>query len=233
MIKQKLDESGSIILYSTLTLPISIIEIPTENYDDYIFDDPSKMKNIALFDFNDKNLENVRFVKVNSMPEVREQLTPKYYVDQANFYNNDQLSLLRLDPDGNIKPNEQYSLVLKSTLTSPKTIIEIPTKTYVDSLHESSRTRHDLSSVFNDQDNEFDIKKLTNLDSVLVNGNRSSDNELSFKKHVDDSIGEGTIVGFNQSLQNDLKVSVGNDIYHLTKYDKIQSTDTTIFKKAN
>ena len=51
-------------------------------------------------------------------------------------------------------------------LTSPKTIIELPTKSYVDSLHESNRNRRDLSSVFNDQDNEFDNNKLTNLDSV-------------------------------------------------------------------
>ena len=38
---------------------------------------------------------------------------------------------------------------------------------------------------------------------------------------------------FNQTLQNYLKVSVGNYTYNLTKYDKIQLTDTTIMKAGN
>ena len=42
---------------------------------------------------------------------------------------------------------------------------------YVNNLHEINRNRRDLSSVFNDQDNEFDNNKLTNLDSVTVNRN--------------------------------------------------------------
>ena len=42
-----------------------------------------------------------------------------------------------------------------------------------------------------------------------------------------------TILRFNQTLQNYLKVSVGNDIYNLTKYDKIQITDITEIKYPN
>ena len=56
--------------------------------------------------------------------------------------------------------------------------------------------------MFNDQDNEFDNNKLTNLDSVTVNRNPTSDNEVSNKKYVDDSIGENTILRFNQALEN-------------------------------
>ena len=44
---------------------------------------------------------------------------------------------------------------------------------------------------------------------------------------------KNTIVRFNQTLQNYLKVSVGNDTYDLTKNDKIQITDTTIIKYPN
>ena len=44
---------------------------------------------------------------------------------------------------------------------------------------------------------------------------------------------KNTIVRFNQTLTNYLKVSVGNNIYNLTKYDKIQLTDTTIIKYPN
>ena len=87
--------------------------------------------------------------------------------------------------------------------------------------------------MFNDQDNEFDIIKLTNLDSVTVNGNSSADGELSSKKYVDDSIREGTILRFNQTLTNYLKVSLGNDTYNLTKYDKIQTFDKTEIKFPN
>ena len=74
---------------------------------------------------------------------------------------------------------------------------------------------------------------MTNTDSITVYRNPSADNELSNKKYVDDSIGEGTIVRFNQTLQNYLKVSVGNDIYNLSKYDKVQITDTTEMRYPN
>ena len=67
--------------------------------------------------------------------------------------------------------------------------------------------------MFNDQDKEFDNNEITNLDSVFVTRNPSSDNEVSNKKYVDDSIGEGTLHRFNQTLTNYLKVSVGDDTY--------------------
>ena len=56
--------------------------------------------------------------------------------------------------------------------------------------------------MFSDQDNDFNNSKLPNLDSVTVNRNPHLDNELSNKKFVDDSIGEGTIARFNQTLEN-------------------------------
>ena len=134
------------------------------------------------------------------MPAVRELLTPKYYVDQAFFYNMDEVSLLRLDPDQQLKLDEKDSLIPNSTLNAPKTIIELPTKSYVDSLHESSRNRRDLSSVFNDQDNEFDNNKLTNLDSITVTRNPSSDDELPKKNYVDELLDSGNILKIIQTL---------------------------------
>ena len=44
---------------------------------------------------------------------------------------------------------------------------------------------------------------------------------------------ENTIVRFNQTLQNFLKVSVGNDTYNLSKCNKIQITDLTTIKASN
>ena len=75
-------------------------------------------------------------------------------------------------------------------------MIEIPIKSYVDSLHgENERSRRDLGLDFYDE--------------------------------------SSTLVGFNQTLQNYLKVSVGNDIYNLTKYNKISITDITEIKFPN
>ena len=88
-------------------------------------------------------------------------------------------SLLRLDLDEKIKFYEEDSKIPNSFLTSPTTIIEIPTKPYVGGSHEINRNRRHLLSVYNDQVNEFGDIKLTNLDSITVNRNPISDIELA------------------------------------------------------
>ena len=99
---------------------------------------------------NDRNITNARFIQVNQLPQIDSHLTAKMYVDNAI----DELSLLRLDPDEKLKLDEQDSIILNSTLTSPKTVIEIPTKTYIDSLHdENERSRRDLGLDFYDESN--------------------------------------------------------------------------------
>ena len=197
----------SIILNSTSTSPKKITELPTKNYVDNKFDDPSTIKNTDQIDFNNQILGNVASIDVNRYPLLDSHLTPKMYVDSAT----NELSLFILDPEEKLNLDNLDSIFLHSFSTLAKTIIELPTKSYVDSLHESSRNRRDLLSVFNDQDTKFDNNKLTNLDSITLNRDPNLDNKLSRKKYVDDSIGEGTIVRFNQTLQNYLKVSVGND----------------------
>ena len=109
--------------------PISIGEPVSKQYVDNNFNDPSIIKNTAHVDFNDKNLDNVRFVKVNSMPAVGEHLTAKYHVDNAISDRVNEQSLLRLDIDEKLT---QDTIILNSTLTTPKTIIELSTKNYVD-----------------------------------------------------------------------------------------------------
>ena len=104
---------------------------------------------------------------------------------------------------------------------------------YVDGLHEFNRNRRDLSSVFNDQDNDFDNNKLLNLDSVTVNRGPSSYIELANKKNIDDEFDKKTVLRFNQTLENYLKVSVGNETNNLTKHDRIEITDTTIINNPN
>ena len=90
--KINLDEQDSVIPNSTLTSPKTIIEVPTKNYVDKKFDDPSILKNTTHVDFNDKSLDNVRFIKVNSFPANREHLTTKIFVDNAISHSIDESS---------------------------------------------------------------------------------------------------------------------------------------------
>ena len=219
--------------------PISIREACSKNYVDNLFHDPSIVKNTEHIDLNDRNITNARFIQVNQLPQIDSHLTAKLYVDNAI----DQSSLLRLDPDETLDLDNQDSIVLNSTLTEPKTIIEIPTKAYIDSLHEENeRSRRNLGIDFydesndlvkNNQDNNLNDNKLTNINSITINNDPFDDNRVSNKKYIDDELDKNTIVRFNQTLQNYLKVLVGNDTYNLTNYNKIQLTDTTILISPN
>ena len=84
---------------------------------------------------------------------------------------------------------------------------EVITIAYVDQFHnDNERNRRDLVFSFyneevglvkNNQDNDLNDNKLTNIDSKTVNRNPTSDNELSNKKHIDDELDKNTIVSFN------------------------------------
>ena len=67
------------------------------------------------------------------------------------------------------------------------------------------------------KDNDHNDEKLTNLDSITVKRNPSSDTKKSNKRYVDDELDKNTIFRFNQTLSNYLTVSVGNDTYNPTK----------------
>ena len=120
---------------------------------------------------------------------------------------------------------------------------EVNTKAYVDQFHqENERSRRDLGIDFYDessvlvkniQHNDFNDNKLKNIDSITVNRVPTSDNGVSNKKYVDDELDKNTILNFNQTLENYLKISVGKDTYNLTKYNEIQITDTTVLKVCN
>ena len=113
------------------------------------------------------------------------------YVDNGISNSLDEPSLLRLDPDEKWKLDEQDSIIDNSTLTSPKTVIEIPTKAHIDSLHdENERNRRDLEISFydksselveNNQDKDFNDNKITKLDSMAVNRIPASDDEVQTK----------------------------------------------------
>ena len=215
---------------------ISIREAASKNYVDNLFNDPSILRNNTHTDLNDRNITNARFIQVNQLPQIDSHLTAKLYVDNSI----DEPSFVRNNQDndlGNFNLTNINSITLNKQAENDNEVI---TKAYVDQFHqENERSRRDLGLDFyhessdlvkNNQDNDFNDKKITNLDSVQVNRNPSSDKELANKKYIDDSIGEGTLLRFNQTLQNYLKVSVRNDVYNLTKYDKIQLNERTVMK---
>ena len=119
----------------------SIREATPKFYLDTKFNDPSKIGYSAHVDFYEKMFENVRFVKVNFLPAVRERLTPKFHIDNVSSNSLVESSLLRLDPNEESKLDEQDALILSSTLTAAKTILGILTKAYIDSLSEK-KTRY-------------------------------------------------------------------------------------------
>ena len=120
---------------------------------------------------------------------------------------------------------------------------EVIIKANVDQFHSGSeRKRRDLGLSFyneevdlveNNQDNNLNDNKLTNINSITINTNPTSDNHVSNKKYNDDELDKITILRFNQTLQNNLKVFIGKDTYNLTKYNKIQLTDITTIKSGN
>ena len=166
-------------------------------------------------------------------------MTAKLYVDNSI----DESSLVRNNQDNDFN-NSNLTNINSITLNKQaENDNEVVTKAYVDQFHqENERSRRDVGLDFydessdlvkNNQDDDFNVNKITNIDSVTVNRNPSSDYELSNKKYIDDELDKNTIVRFNQTLSNYLKVSVGNDTYNLTKFDKIQLIDTTVIKYPN
>ena len=86
------------------------------------------IKNTAHVDFIDKNLDDVRIFKVKRHSCSLRTFNSKILCRQCFFYNVNESSLLRLDTNEKLKLNRKDFIVLDSFLTSPKTIIELPTE---------------------------------------------------------------------------------------------------------
>ena len=213
--------------------PITIREASSKNYVDTLFNDSSILKNTVHIDLNDRNVTNARFFQVNQLTQIGSHLTAKLYVDNSI----DEPSIVRKNQDNDFN-NYNLTNINSITLNKPaKDDSEVITEAHVDQFHEENeRSRRDLGIDFYDesddlvkifQDIDLKDKKLTILDSITVNRNPTS-NEVSIKKHTEDELDKNTNVRFIQTLQNYLRVSVGNDTYNVTKYNKIQLIDTKI-----
>ena len=219
--------------------PISIREAASKNYVDKLFNDPSVLKNTAHIDLNDRNITNVRFLQVNQWPQIDSHLTPKLYVDNAL----DESSLVRNNQDNDFNNNNLTNINSITLNTQAVNDNEVITEAYVDQFHnDNERNRRDVGLSFyneevdlvkDNQDNDLNDNKLTYINSITINNNPTDDNHVCNKIYIDNEIDKNAIVRFNQTLENYLKVSVGNDTYNLTKYNKIQITDSTIIKTGN
>ena len=179
----------------------------------------------------DRNINHARFI--NQLPQIDSHLTTKIYVDNSI----DEISLVRKNQDNYFN---SHSLTIINSITLNTQAVknnQVTTKAYVDQLHQQNeKSRPDLGIDFynesndlvkNNQDNDLNDKNLTNIDSITVIRDPTSDNEVTNKKNIDDELVKYTFLRFNQTLQIYLKIFVGNDIYNLTKYDKIQLIGVT------
>ena len=209
-----------------LPTPISITEAASKNYVDNIFKND--------IDFNDVKLENIKFVKVNYSPAFGQHLTPKIYVDKSI----DESSLVRNNEDNdfsNYKLTNINSIALNKQAENDDEVI---TRAYVDQFHqENERSRRDVGLDFynessdlvkNNQDNNFNDNKLTNINSITINNNPTEDDQVSNKKYIDEELDKDTIVRLNDD-SNDryLQVRINNTPYNLQIYNKTQIIDTT------
>ena len=177
---------------------------------------------------NDRNITNARFIQGNQLPQIDSHLTAKLFVDNAI----DEISLVRNNQDNDFNNNKLTNLNSIILNKQAENDNEVITKAYVDQFHqENERSRRDLGIDFHDEsndlvktnyDNDPNDNKLTNIDSITINRNPTSDHEVTNKKYIVDELDKNAFLRFNQTLQNYPKVSVGNDTFNLTKYDKIQ-----------
>ena len=214
--------------------PISIREACNKNYVDNLFNGPKIIKNTAHIDLNDRNMTNAIFIQLNQLLQIDSHLTAKLSV-----YNSiNEVSLVRNNKDIDFS---NYNLTNINSITLNKQAEnddEVITKAYVDQFRqENERSRRDLGIDFynesgelvkNNQDNDFNDNKLTNINSITINNVPTDVNHVSNKKYIDDELHKHTIVRLNDdSHDRYLQVHIDNTAYNLQIYNKTQINDTT------
>ena len=187
----------------------------------------------------DIDLKNQYRIKNLPDPINIQHACTKNYAD--NLFNDP--SIVKNDAHIDLNDRNITNCRFLSVNQSPQIDSHLTAKLYVDNAIDES------SIVRNNKDNDFNNYNLTNINSITLNTQAVNDDEVITKAYVDQFHQENertrrqvgidfynessTILRFNQTLQNYLKVSVGNGIYNLTKYDKIQIADITEIKYPN
>ena len=159
----------------------------------------------------DIDLKNQYRIKNLPDPVSIREAASKNFVDNSI----DEVSLVRNNKDndfGNYNLTNINSITLNKQAEKDNQVI---TKAYVDQFHqENERSRRDVGLNFynesndlvkNNQDNDFNDNKLTNINSITINNNPADNSHVCHKKYIDDTISEGTLLRFNQTLTNYLK----------------------------
>ena len=168
----------------------------------------------------DTDLKNQYRIKNLPDPIENSDTVSKKYVD--NLFNDPSIVKNNAHIDLNDKNITNARFIQVNQL--PQIDSHLTAKLYVDnSINESSLVR-------NNKDNNFNDNKLTGINSITINNTPTEDNQVVNKKYIDEQLDKNTILRFNQTLTNYLKVSVGDNIYNLTKYNKILLTDVTEIK---
>ena len=80
--------------------PTDSQEAYPKSFVDIRFKGPSILSNSAPVNFIDRSLDKVRFVRVNSLPDVKKQLTAKLYVehsiDESTIARNKKMTLVTI-----------------------------------------------------------------------------------------------------------------------------------------
>ena len=105
---------------------------------------PNITRNTEHVDYKDKELVNVRFVNVNSLPAVKGKDMTSFNFFLINISHR----ILTFEPTKDDR---------------------VRTNTLVDASSENERKGSYLSSVMNDQDNGFNDNKLTNISTITMN----------------------------------------------------------------
>ena len=105
---------------------------------------------------------------------------------------------MRLDPNENIKLGEQKSIVPNSTLTLPKTIAKLSTKSHVDEKF------NDPSIIKSTAHFDFNAKILDKVRFVEGNSMPAVGEHLTAKFYVDNAVGEPSLLRLDPYEKLDL-----------------------------
>ena len=156
--------------------------------------------------------------RIRNLPDpISIEAASKNYID--NLFNDSSIVKNNAHIDLNDRNITNARFIQVNQL--PQIDSNLTAKLYVDN------TVDELTLVRNNQDNDFNDNKLTSINSITINNNPTDDNHVSNKKYIDDELDKNTLVRFNQTLKNYLKITIGNDTYNLTKYNKILLSDVT------
>ena len=181
-------------------MPINVFGNSSSNSDSKIDTSLFVQKPYLRTNYIEANIEEdinlkgqYRFKKLPDPTNLQDACNKNYVENSIN-----EVSLVRNNRDndfGNYNLTNINSITLNTQAVNDNQVI---TKAYVDQFHqENERSRRDLGIEFydessilvkNNEDNDLNDKKLTNIDSIQVNRNPTSDNEVSNKKYVHDEL---------------------------------------------